>query len=112
MRETLSQSREAFKSFVEVGDAIEPTINVTPRGRPTVDDRQICSADDFIESTVSLGKQVSQFDLCIGCGNARQSITDAAGSAVVTLAKACGENQDSFFHDSSDDTGGSEADEV
>ncbi len=65
-----------------------------------------------LKATVSLGKQVSQFDLCVGCGNARQSVTDAAGSAVVTLAKACGKDQDSFFHNSSDDTGGSEADEV
>ena len=30
MRETLFQSREAFKSFVEVSNGIEPTIDVTP----------------------------------------------------------------------------------
>lgn len=112
LRETLFEAREAFKSFVEVSDVIEPTIDVTPRARPTVDDREICSANDFVESTVSLGKQVSQFDLRLSRGNARQSVTDATGGAVVTLSKTGGEDEDSFFHNSSDDAGGTQADEV
>jgi hypothetical protein len=95
--ELLLDRWESLETFVEIFLPIEPAVNVAPGVRPSIDQSEISLADEFVELGVSLGKEIMQFDFCIGCYS-RDTIANAAGGAVVTFPKAGADDQKSFHN--------------
>src|SRR5437773_10657460 len=75
--EMLFKSGESTETLVEVFFALEPSINVPPGLRPTVDEREIIFSHESIERSVRLPKQIAQRDLSRG-RHAGQAIATAA----------------------------------
>src|SRR5436309_12325110 len=92
------QPGESPKAFVVVCDLIEPAINVAPRARPLVDNRQISLADQYVKRAVGCGKKIAQIERHLGGRYPRESIAQPGGGAVVSLAKPGGQDQDFFHH--------------
>jgi len=91
------EAAELLEPLIEIFFAIEPVLNVSPRFRPAVDQRQIRAPDNFVEGAKCFRKQIAElhFDLW---RNPRQSGADATRGAIVTLPKSGSEDQNSF-HD-------------
>src|ERR1700736_882838 len=96
--EIFLEAAESLESFIEIFFAIEPVVNVAPRFRPAVDQGQVRAPDNFVERAKRFREQIAEFDFDLW-SDPRQPGANTARSAVVTLAKSGGEDQNSF-HDS------------
>src|SRR6266480_8085838 len=94
------QPPEPLETLVEILLAIQPAVNGSPSAGREIDQCEIAPSDEFVDRPVGFGEQIAQFNFGVRRGDADQPITNSSSGAVVTLPKAGGENQYSFFHNS------------
>ena len=103
--EVFLEPGESLEIFIIILFAIDPSVNASPKTRRKINHPKITPSDQFVEQGVGFGKKIVQFDFGLLRADPRQSITHSAGSAIVTLSKTGGEDQDSLFHNSLGDAG-------
>src|SRR5215467_10025860 len=96
--ELLLQSSQSSKFRVVISLVIEPVINHSPGVWRMINQREITSAHQLVDSPVGIGKQIPQFYGSLLRSNASQPLAHSSGCAVVTLSEAGGQDQYFLLH--------------
>src|SRR5947207_6462677 len=94
------QPPEPLETLVQILLAIQPAVNGSPSAGREIDQCEIAPSDEFVDRPVGFGEQIAQFNIGLRRGRTDQPIMNSSSGAIVTLPKAGGKDQYSFFHNS------------
>src|SRR5207247_11331162 len=96
--EMIVQSVESREFRIEICLAIEPSVNNSPGARREIDQSEVAFSHQLVDDAIGFGEQIVQFHFDPLRREAGQTVANAARGAIVTLSKAGGKDQVSFFH--------------
>ena len=92
----ISQSEEDAEFGGEIFLAIQPAIDLAPNVGSAIDHAEVEDPGPVVQNAITFGEKVVQVDLGAVRRDFAETIAKAAGGAVMSFAKAGGEDEDSF----------------